>query len=110
MSTKTIEGIYSLEGDTLRLCYDMAFESKRPGRFITKKGSQQVLLVLKQIYGKEVFPFRLADGTRAFPTVIEKARKEPTPPAPAEIVPQPTPGLGTAPEKRPPGGYGDNRD
>jgi RNA polymerase sigma factor (sigma-70 family) len=107
MSTKTIEGIYTLEGDTLRLCYEMGFESKRPGRFITRKGSQQVLLVLKRIYGKEVFPFRLPDGTRAFPTVIEKAKKEPAPPP--QIVPQPPTGL-PAPEKRPPGQYGDKKD
>jgi hypothetical protein len=77
-STRTIEGIYSLEGDTLRLCYDAkgVEESKRPGGFLTKKGSPQVLLVLKRTHGPEVFPFRLADGTRAFPTIIEKAKTE----------------------------------
>jgi len=79
MSTRTIEGIYSLEGDTLRLCYDLGTESKRPGGFITEKGSQQFLLVLKRTHGPEVFPCRLPDGTRAFPTVIEKKAKTPPP-------------------------------
>jgi RNA polymerase sigma factor (sigma-70 family) len=84
MSNRTIEGIYSLDGDTLRLCYAMGTESKRPGGFITKKGSQQVLLVLKQIHGPEGFPFRLPDGTRAFPTIIEKANTAP-PPIPRQV-------------------------
>jgi uncharacterized protein (TIGR03067 family) len=81
MSTKTIEGIYSLEGDILRLCYDArgAEESKRPGGFLTEKGSPQVLLVLKRTAGAEVFPFRLPDGTRAFPTLIEQKRTTPLP-------------------------------
>ncbi len=74
MSEGTIEGIYSLEGDTLRLCYDAGTGSKRPGGFITEEGSQQVLVVLKRIRGPEVFPFLLPDGTRAFPTIIERAK------------------------------------
>ena len=88
MSTRTIQGIYSLEGDTLRLCYDPrgVEESKRPGGFLTEKGSPQVLLVLKRTHGPEVFPFRLPDGTRAFPTIIEKAGETPPPP---QIAPQP---------------------
>jgi RNA polymerase sigma factor (sigma-70 family) len=86
MSTRTIEGIYSLHGDTLRLCYAMGLESKRPGAFITKRGTQQVLIVLKRIHGPEVFPFRLADGTRAFPTLIEKAKTTPPQIAPTPKV------------------------
>src|SRR5262249_10934087 len=88
MSTKTIEGIYSLEGDTLRLCYDArgAEESKRPGGFLTEKRSPQVLLVLKRTAGAEVFPFRLPDGTRAFPSIIEKEGGVLLPP---QIAPQP---------------------
>jgi RNA polymerase sigma factor (sigma-70 family) len=78
-SERTLEGIYALAGDTLRLCYDLRTEAKRPSGFTTAKGSPQVLFVLKRIHGPEVFPFRLADGTRAFPTVVEKAKK-PTPP------------------------------
>jgi uncharacterized protein (TIGR03067 family) len=74
MSTRTSEGIYSLDNDTLRLCYDMGTEAKRPDRFATEKGSQQVLVLLKRIHGREVFPFRLADGTRAFPTMIEREK------------------------------------
>jgi RNA polymerase sigma factor (sigma-70 family) len=85
-STRTIEGIYSLEGDTLRLCYDMATEPKRPAGFITEKGSRQVLMVLKRIHGPEVFPFRLPDGTRAFPSLIDRPT---TPPPPPLLVPQP---------------------
>jgi uncharacterized protein (TIGR03067 family) len=73
MITRTIEGIYSLDNDTtLRLCYDLGIEAKRPDRFATEKGSQQVLVLLKRIHGREVFPFRLADGTRAFPKRIER--------------------------------------
>ncbi len=79
MGTRTIEGIYSLEGDTLRLCYGMGSEPKRPGSLLTEKGSQQILLVLKRNHGPEVFPFRLPDGTRAFPTIVEKANTEHTP-------------------------------
>jgi RNA polymerase sigma factor (sigma-70 family) len=86
-STRTIEGIYALDGDTLRLCYDLGNESKRPGGFTAKKGSQQVLVVLKRTHGPEVFPFRLADGTRAFPTLIERAQTKHTPPV--LITPQP---------------------
>jgi hypothetical protein len=75
MSEKTIEGIYSLDGDTLRLCHD----TKRPVSFTTQKDRQQVLFVLRRIHGPEVFPYRLADGTRAFPTLIEREKKA-TPP------------------------------
>jgi RNA polymerase sigma factor (sigma-70 family) len=95
MSTRTIEGIYSLEGDdTLRLCYDARGieESKRPGGFLTEKGSPQVLLVLKRTAGAEVFPFRLPDGTRAFPPLIEKEGT--TPPPPPMLAPQPAAKVG----------------
>jgi RNA polymerase sigma factor (sigma-70 family) len=91
-STRTIEGIYSLDGDTLRLCWDKGFESNRPSGFITEKGSQQVLFVLKRIHGPEVFPYRLADGTRAFPRIIEKAMTIPPPqlaPTPKDSRPTP---------------------
>jgi RNA polymerase sigma factor (sigma-70 family) len=83
MSTRTMEGIYSLEGDdTLRLCHDLGTEAKRPVGLTTEKGSQQVLFVLKRTHGPEVFPFRLADGTRGFPTIIEKAKTPPPQTAP----------------------------
>jgi RNA polymerase sigma-70 factor (ECF subfamily) len=80
MSTRTMEGIYSLDGDTLRLCYNLGTEAKRPVGFATEKGSQQVLFVLKRIHGPEVFPYRLLDGTRAFPPVIERVQKATPPP------------------------------
>src|SRR5262249_2987172 len=76
MSERTIEGIYSLDGATLRLCHD----TKRPVGFATQKDSQQVLFVLKRIHGPEVFPYRLADGSRAFPPVIETVKKATPPP------------------------------
>jgi RNA polymerase sigma factor (sigma-70 family) len=81
-STRTVEGIYWQEGDTLRLCYDLAAEGKRPGGFHTEEGSQRALITLKRAHGPEVFPFRLADGTRAFPTIIEKATLKPPQTAP----------------------------
>jgi RNA polymerase sigma factor (sigma-70 family) len=80
MSTRTMEGIYSLDGDTLRLCYNLGTEAKRPVGFATEKGSQQVLFVLKRIHGPEVFPYRLLDGSRAFPPVIERVEKATPPP------------------------------
>jgi uncharacterized protein (TIGR03067 family) len=86
MTTGTIEGIYSLEGDALRLCYDMSPEAKRPLAFATEKGTHQVIVELKRTHGPEVFPYRLADGTRTFPTLVEKpntTRPPIAPPPPA---------------------------
>jgi RNA polymerase sigma factor (sigma-70 family) len=103
MSTRTIEGIYSLEGNTLRLCYGVGGdEPKRPGSFTTEKGShQKVLIMFKRMYGPEIFPFRLLDGTRAFPTIVEGENMEfPTPPM---IAPQPK-------ASKPSGGYGGYND
>jgi Surface antigen variable number repeat len=52
--------------------------------YITEKGSQQVLLVLKRTHGPEVFPAILADETRTrtFPMIIEKETAPPIKPAP----------------------------
>jgi RNA polymerase sigma factor (sigma-70 family) len=75
MSTRTMEGIYSLDGDTLQLCHDIGADAKRPVGFAAEKDSRQVLFVLKRIHGPEVFPYRLADGTRAFPPVVERVKK-----------------------------------
>jgi uncharacterized protein (TIGR03067 family) len=85
-TTRTIEGIYSVEDDTLRLCYDAGtgIGSKRPSRFLTDGESRYVLVLLKRTHGQEVSSFRLPDGTRAFPTIIEGAKAPP----PA-IAPQP---------------------
>jgi RNA polymerase sigma factor (sigma-70 family) len=82
MSERTIEGIYSLDGDNLRLCQG----TKRPVGFDTQKDREQVLFVLKRIHGPEVFPFRLPDGTRAFPPVIERPNKDTPPP---QVAPTP---------------------
>jgi RNA polymerase sigma factor (sigma-70 family) len=84
-STRTMEGIYSLEGDTLRLCYSPSIDEKRPSRFAAERGSHQVLVVLQRTHGRDAFPFRLSDGTRAFPTFVEKGGT-PQPPVPQAIV------------------------
>jgi RNA polymerase sigma factor (sigma-70 family) len=86
MSGRTIEGIYSLDGDTLRLCYNPATDAKRPLSFVTEKDSGQFLFVLKRFYGPEVFPFRLPDGTRVFPGISDL---DMTPPPPPPLGPQP---------------------
>lgn len=80
-SARTLEGIYSLEGDTLTLCYDYTYECERPCEFSTKNHNQRFLVVLKRIFGAEMFPFRRADGSRAFPRLIEnlnEAKPRPT--------------------------------
>jgi RNA polymerase sigma-70 factor (ECF subfamily) len=87
-SRGTMEGIYSLKGDTLELCYGWTqTESKRPGGFLTEKGSRHVHLGFKRIVGPEAFPYRLPDGTRAFPTIIE--RDTTPPPPPRQVAPTP---------------------
>jgi uncharacterized protein (TIGR03067 family) len=83
-SQRTVEGIYALDGDTLRLCQ----ATKRPVEFATQKDGEQVLFVLRRIHGPEVFPYRLRDGTRAFPPVIQREKKGAPPPPPP---PQPAP-------------------
>jgi hypothetical protein len=67
------------------LCYGyLGEEAKRPTRFAAKNGDKQILVVLKRIFGPEVFPFRRADGTRTFPPIIEKAN-EPVQPPPIHL-------------------------
>lgn len=44
---KTAEGIYSLKGDTLRICYSYA-KGKRPRGFTTKEGDKEILLEMKR--------------------------------------------------------------
>jgi uncharacterized protein (TIGR03067 family) len=41
-------GIYSLDGDVLKVCYTSTKDAKRPKEFKTNPGSEQVLLVLKR--------------------------------------------------------------
>ncbi len=70
----TWEGIYLLEGDTLRLCYERDDEPKRPSDFTTEPGSRRGLIVLKRIIGGHVFPYRRPDGSRTFPEVIRETK------------------------------------
>lgn len=69
MSEKTVEGIYSLDGDTPRLCYDPSYGAKRPAGFTTEKDSQFLLVLKRTVPGPEIF--LLGDGTRSFPKLIE---------------------------------------
>ena len=70
-SAQTIEGIYSLDGDTLRLRYDHGREAKRPTSFKTEKDKDnQILLTLKRIGDLERFGNRLEDGTKVFPILV----------------------------------------
>lgn len=41
-------GIYSLEGDTLKLCFTESGKEDRPSEFSTKEGNVRVLLILKK--------------------------------------------------------------
>jgi RNA polymerase sigma factor (sigma-70 family) len=92
-SLRTFEGIYELEGDTLRLCYDPSWESKRPRRFATRPGSHQLLIVLKRQPGLDIRDYRLADGSKAFPTLVERPARPQPPPrvaqAPVPVSPPP---------------------
>lgn len=45
---KTIKGIYSLDGDALKLCFASTPKKDRPTEFVTKKDSGSVLMVLKK--------------------------------------------------------------
>jgi RNA polymerase sigma factor (sigma-70 family) len=90
MSERTIEGIYSLDGDTLRLCYDPATGAKRPVGFVTEKDKGQFLFVLKRVEGAKAFGF-LPDGTKVpfgqegeAPPVEKKGKAPPLPPAPKD--------------------------
>jgi RNA polymerase sigma factor (sigma-70 family) len=118
-SARTIEGIYLLKGDRLVLCYDLGPESKRPVNFKSEKGTQQVLVKLQRIHGPEVFPFRLVDGTRTFPSIIPPARDRQNPPmqlpprsgpngsGPVQLA---LPFEGPAPERQQPGQRSDKKE
>jgi uncharacterized protein (TIGR03067 family) len=41
-------GIYELDGDTLKLCYNAEPDQDRPTEFATKPGARQMLMILKR--------------------------------------------------------------
>jgi uncharacterized protein (TIGR03067 family) len=43
------EGIYSLEGDTLKVCHGEGDNPPRPTEFVSKEGSNVVILTLKRV-------------------------------------------------------------
>ena len=43
-----VQGIYELEGDTLRVCWGLSEKKIRPTQFTSKQGSGQSLVVLKR--------------------------------------------------------------
>lgn len=90
-SARTIEGIYSLEGDELRLCYQFGTDARRPGKLAASSGQHQVLLILRRVKGMDIRNFKLPDGSKAFPTLVSPT----APPAPpAQTVPH-------APQRQP---------
>jgi uncharacterized protein (TIGR03067 family) len=94
MNQATLEGIYALDGDTLRLCYGVGGASARPWEFVTKRGRPWALLVLKRQkeFGTAVKVPR-PDGSLTFPTLVErKDQKPPPPPRNLDTDPQPAGG------------------
>lgn len=53
---QSIKGIYALENDTLKFCYD-----SRPNRFESKSGSGRLLLTLKRASEGQEFPITMAN-------------------------------------------------
>jgi RNA polymerase sigma factor (sigma-70 family) len=46
---ETMPAIYKLEGDTLTICCPCARQTERPTEFVSKEGSDTILLVLKRV-------------------------------------------------------------
>jgi RNA polymerase sigma factor (sigma-70 family) len=45
---KTAKGIYLFDGDTLKLCVQKEHDGERPTEFVSKEGTQHLLIVLKR--------------------------------------------------------------
>jgi uncharacterized protein (TIGR03067 family) len=82
-SETTLEGIYELHGDTLRLCTIFGSDSRRPHEFAANPGSRQVIQVFKRMKGVDLSNSRRADGSWAFPEFFE--RPVPYQPAPRQV-------------------------
>jgi RNA polymerase sigma-70 factor (ECF subfamily) len=79
-SVRTIEGLYAINGDTLRLCFQPGMqEADRPTQL---SSTRAVLFTLQRKF--KTAEMSLPDGTRVFPRVME---------APPESGPQPVPGV-----------------
>lgn len=87
-SERTLEAIYTLDGDDLKICYDLAPEVKRPGQFLSNTGTLRVVMLLKrkkEITIAQIRSFRLLDGSKAFPSLVETNGTPPSPPKIAHV-------------------------
>ena len=51
--TKRIRGIYKIDGDTLTVCIEDGFDSKRPTKFESLKGTKTMIWTLKRVEKKK---------------------------------------------------------
>jgi RNA polymerase sigma factor (sigma-70 family) len=71
-SEKTFEGIFALDGETLRLCYDVEPNGVRPKNLATLPGTNQIMLVLKRLNDVDVSDLKRPDGSRILPPVAKR--------------------------------------